>query len=560
MISKHVHYEAAHDNYGALARYIADAGHEGEKCLVSWSSGCAAEDDYELAILEAQATQSMNTRSQKEKTYHLLVSFRPEDEAKLTPDTFKAIEERFAAALGYTNHQRHCGVHKNTANLHMHVAYNMVYPERYTRHEPFRDYSIRDKLCRELEQEFGLAVDNGREQRQENALTCKAATLEAQTGQESFESYAKRHKDFILKGLSCADGWQDIHKSLATYGLSIKPHGNGLVIKDTHGDHAIKASTLDRALSATRLQEQFGEFQPDTCIDSVQEAFRYQAEPLHRSPERGELFAKYKAGIESRKSKLESIKQQEDEQARAIRQEWKSKRREIEASGINKRNRRNLLTLARKHEAEALAKNRLEAQQQREAIRREIPYTSWQAFLQHEAEQGSEIALAVLRSRKETAESEQAQEQKPPVKNWMERGNAYAASLAVKAEYTEKERVLQEWQDVSASTRKQLQDFLRMEQVTAEASAQGQDLGIIKRHVDGKGVVIFTLPSGGTIRDTGKEIFYSGQDQKTQEVAMRYAGKKWGKQVTVEQGRIIRREQFIENKKEAERKQLREVG
>jgi len=36
MISKHVHYEAAHDNYGTLARYIADAGHEGEKCLVSW--------------------------------------------------------------------------------------------------------------------------------------------------------------------------------------------------------------------------------------------------------------------------------------------------------------------------------------------------------------------------------------------------------------------------------------------------------------------------------------------------------------------------------------------
>lgn len=85
MISKHVHYEAAHDDYGALARYIADAGHEGEKCLASWCAGCAADDDYDLAIVEAQAVQSMNTRSQKEKTYHLLVSFRPEDEAKLTP-------------------------------------------------------------------------------------------------------------------------------------------------------------------------------------------------------------------------------------------------------------------------------------------------------------------------------------------------------------------------------------------------------------------------------------------------------------------------------------------
>ena len=125
MISKHVHYEAAHDNYGALARYIADAGHEGEKCLAFWCAGCAADDDYDLAIIEAQAVQSMNTRSRKEKTYHLLVSFRPEDEARLTPEAFKAIEERFAAALGFSEHQRHCGIHKNTNNIHMHIAYNM---------------------------------------------------------------------------------------------------------------------------------------------------------------------------------------------------------------------------------------------------------------------------------------------------------------------------------------------------------------------------------------------------------------------------------------------------
>ena len=69
MISKHVPYEAAHDNYGALARYIADAGHDGEKCLASWCAGCAANDDYDLAIIEAQAVQSMNTRSQKERVF-----------------------------------------------------------------------------------------------------------------------------------------------------------------------------------------------------------------------------------------------------------------------------------------------------------------------------------------------------------------------------------------------------------------------------------------------------------------------------------------------------------
>lgn len=162
MISKRIDRKPANDNYGNLAAYIAAADHEGEKSLMRWAQGCWAGDDYDLAVREVKDTQALNTRTKKEKTYHLVISFRPEDEAKLTPKVFKAIEERFAATLGYSEHQRHCGVHKNTANLHMHVAYNMIHPEKLTRHEPFRDFHARDRLCRELEKEFGLFVDNGR--------------------------------------------------------------------------------------------------------------------------------------------------------------------------------------------------------------------------------------------------------------------------------------------------------------------------------------------------------------------------------------------------------------
>ena len=556
MISKHVPYEAAHDNYGALARYIADASHEGEKCLASWCAGCAADDDYELAIVEAQAAQALNTRSQKEKTYHLLISFRPEDEAKLTPEAFRAIEERFAAVLGYTEHQRHCGVHKNTGNIHMHIAYNMVHPERYARHEPFRDYATRDKLCRELEQEFGLSVDNGREQRQENALSHKAATIEAQTGQESFESYAKRHKPEIIPTLEQAQSWQDAHEALKTYGLTIKPHGNGLVIKDLHGEHAIKASALDRALSAKKLQERFGAYQPPESLEHVQEVFRYEAVPLHRSPERGKLFASYQEGIAARKTKLEAIKAQEDKQLAAIRQQWEAKRREIEHMSIAKRNRLNLLALAKKHEKEALTKAKLALLPEREAVRQETPYTSWQDFLKLEAVNGNEVALAVLRSRKEAIEPETALEPeqsppKAPAKDWSKHGLDYstqpAAHTEIRAEYTEKERELQERQDLSTSGKKTLQAFLRMEQITAEATAQGQALGKIESRIDGRGIVIFSLESGGTIRDTGKEIFYSSHDAKAKEVAALYAVKKWGKHISVKQGHILRQEREVES-------------
>jgi len=542
MISKHVAYEAAHDNYGALARYIADAGHEGEKCLASWSAGCLADDDYELAIVEAQAAQALNTRSQKEKTYHLLISFRPEDEARLTPEDFKAIEKRFAAALGFSEHQRHCGIHKNTNNIHMHVAYNMIHPDRHTRHEPFGDYAIRDRLCREIEREYGLTVDNGREQRRDNTLTPKAATIEAQTGQESFESYAKRHKDKILAVLQSAAHWQDLHEAMKAHGLGIKPHGNGLVIFDLHGKHAAKASTIDRSLSAKRLQERFGEFRPYRSLRQVQEFSRYQAAPLHRAMEqgeRGELFAKYKAGIETRKTRLEGVKEREEKQIAAIRREWAEKRREIENMSIHKRNRRNLLAFAKKREAEDITKTKLALLPEREAVRRDIPYTSWQYFLKLEAGNGNEIALAVLRSRKEAAAPETAPEQPtPPAKDWSRHGQEYAAKTAIRAEYAEKERELEERHGISGQTRKNLQAFLRMEQVTAEARAEGGELGEVKRRIDGKGIVIFTLESGGTIRDTGKEIFFSSHDPKAERIALRYAAKKWGKRVALEKDRI----------------------
>ena len=539
MISKHVHYEAAHDNYGALARYIADAGHEGEKCLASWCAGCTADDDYDLAIIEAQAVQEMNTRSQKEKTYHLLVSFRPEDEASLTPEAFKAIEERFAAVLGFSEHQRHCGIHKNTNNIHMHIAYSMIHPERLTRHEPFRDYATRDKLCRELEREYGLTVDNGREQRRENTLSYKAATIEAQTGQESFESYAKRHKGKILEALEGAAHWQDLHEALKAHGMGIKPHGNGLVVTDLHGQHTAKASTVDRVLSANRLQERFGEFRPYRSLRTIQELSRYQTVPLHRSPERGELYAKFKESIETRKDKLKAIKEHEDKQLAAIRQQWAAKRREIENMGIAKRNRLNLLTLARKHEAEALAKAKLAVLPEREAVHREVPYTSWQSFLKMEAGNGNEVALAVLRSLKEAVEVETAPEPPKPTKDWSRHGLDYTVKTAIRAEYAEKERELHERQDLSASGKKELQAFLRMEQVAAEAKAQGRDLGVIKHRIDGKGVVIFTLENGGSIRDAGKEIFFSAHDPKAEHAATIYAAKKWGKYLTVEKGRII---------------------
>lgn len=211
---------------------------------------------------------------------------------------------------------------------------------------------------------------------------------------------------------------------------------------------------------------------------------------------------------------------------------------EIEGMSIHKRNRRNLLALTRKHEKEAITKVKLAMLPEREAVCQEVPYTSWQDFLKLEAGNGNEVALAVLRSRKEAVEPEIAPDQtKAPAKDWSRHGQEYAAKTTIRAEYAEKERQLQEQTNLSASG-KELQVFLRMEQIAAEAHAEGTGRGDIKRRIDGKGIVIFTMDSGGTIRDTGKEIFYSVRDPKAEHVATLYAEKKWGKHIIVEKGCI----------------------
>lgn len=552
MISKRVFISAGNDNYARLAAYIADAGTHskqgGEKCLMNWCEGMLGGEDYAEGIAEAKDVQARNTRAAS-KTYHLVISFRPEDEEKLTPEVFKAIEARFASALGYTDHQRHCGVHKNTANLHMHVAYNMIHPEKYTCHKEFRDFWIRDKVCRAVEREFGLTVDHGIEQSSSDRSCAneKARQVEAHTGQQSFDSYAKGHREEILHSLEAATSWQDIHEALATRGMEIKPHGNGLVVKDRHSSrpaNAIKASALDRNLSLKKLEARFGTFQPPHNLEHVQERSRYTAAPLHRSPERGQLFAEYQAGIEARKATLQTVKDREDAALAAIRAEWAAKRRELERKNIAKKNLRRLLQIARKHEAEALAKAKLTFQEPRNATRQEIPFTTWNGFLQHKAEQGSEIALAVLRSIKQTV-AEEKEAAPPKAKDWSQHGREQF--LTARADHAAKERALLEREDIAAKSKTRLLAVLRMESLAAEKGLDG-----FRHTVDRKGAVIFTLSGGGVIREEGKELFFSAKNEAARRIALAYAQKKWGRGLIVDENRITR-----EPKREREKEQPR---
>jgi hypothetical protein len=523
MISRHIRIQPKHDRYIRLASYIAAIGpYEGrkQKPALAWCAGCAEGGDYAEGIAEVTDTQALNTRARNCKTYHLVVSFRPEDMIRLTPETLREIERRFAAVLGLDEHQRHCAFHVDTRNPHIQVAYNLIHPEKLTRHDPFQDYKERDKLCRDLEQEYGFAVDNGRgAARFKENETGKA--VEKQRGEQSFASYVLERREMLIHALD-AGTWQDFHKELFRHGLEIRLRGNGLVIKDRQGKQAVKASAVDRYFSLKKLEGRFGPFVPARDMEAW-ERERYQARPLHRSPERGNLFVEYTQGIEERKARLEAVKEREDAALADIRAQWAAKRKEIEHMLIAKKNRRHLLALARKHEAEAVAKTRLALGSERGAVRRDIPFTSWNGFLQDKAEQGSEIALAVLRSRKEAVAGEH---EAAPDRERARRDRAVQVG---------QERALLEREDVSDRGKQRLMAVLRMEAVAKDAGISG-----FRHRVDAKGAVIFSLSGGGVIRDEGRELFFTAGNDRGKGLALAYARKKWGRKVVLEGNRIVR--------------------
>ena len=110
-------------------------------------------DDLDLFIEDIESVQSMSN-AKSDKTYHLIVSFGAEERPDI--ETLKNINNELIDSLGYSKHQRLTVIHDDTDNLHMHIAINKINPEKYTIHEPFRDYKILSEKAMELENKYNL--------------------------------------------------------------------------------------------------------------------------------------------------------------------------------------------------------------------------------------------------------------------------------------------------------------------------------------------------------------------------------------------------------------------
>jgi hypothetical protein len=137
-------------SFKALINYIAFGLKGGKIVEKVQSCGVRNLDEIEAAALHMEATAVQNSRC-KYPALHFMISWREHE----TP-TDVQIEEAVRlslAELGLEECQAVWGLHKDTQNLHVHVAANRVHPDTYKAIDPAHGWTKNalEKACRKLE-------------------------------------------------------------------------------------------------------------------------------------------------------------------------------------------------------------------------------------------------------------------------------------------------------------------------------------------------------------------------------------------------------------------------
>jgi Relaxase/Mobilisation nuclease domain/Large polyvalent protein-associated domain 7 len=390
------------------AEYIMDTEGDGEK--LAWYRITHCESDVPaMAIAEILVTQSENTRTRSDKTYHLVISFR-EGESP-TREQLEDIEDTICAGLGLGEHQRISAVHQNTENLHLHIAINKIHPRNFRIIEPYYPYLKLDRLCQELEIKHGLEQDNRIGQGQGKG---KASEMEAHTGEQSLLSWIQEHLGESLKHIQeTGQSWQDVHALLAEHDLVMKPRGAGLVIVTADGKQGVKASAVDRGLSFKSLTDRFGEYQPPPQAkmeqkgQTAQNGNLYQRGPRERHPGANSLWIQYQtekeATFRAKANALQFLKGEQQQNSQKLKAWYREQRASVKANPkLSLKSKRALYQdLSQAMRADFVQQKKQNAEL-RQGIQSQFPALQWDQWLVQKAEQGNSQALAVLRSRQQT--------------------------------------------------------------------------------------------------------------------------------------------------------------
>ncbi len=384
---------------GKLVPYMLRGKGE-ERCtwyMAGNLEGLDRREDAELAVEVMEVLQKGNVRAKGNKTYHLVISFHPEDR-RLAPAELEDVVRRAVAAAGLGQHQYIAVRHSGQEHEHLHVAVNKIHPETLKIYHPYKAIPAFQALASILEQELGLhRVDRTRGRSQSH----RARDFEAHRSIESFSRWARRTIG-EAKGHDRIGSWPALHEELARFGVRLVRRGNGLAIVDaTRPNLACKASALGREWSKQRLCERYGEFVPgpefpQVARDRVQP---YEEQPLGRALDDG-LWREYREALDAARRHREELREAMASRIQAARaghaERFKLRHHALAAMPIPPREKRSLYkTLAFERKC---AERRLRATIKGwRAVAVDTHPGSWKQFLAERAARGDQRALRRLR-------------------------------------------------------------------------------------------------------------------------------------------------------------------
>ena len=222
----------------------------------------------EKAYLEMEGLSFENPRC-KNPVLHFILSWRDYESP-----TNEQVDEAVNIALkelDLQDCQALWALQSDTDNLHVHVAVNRISPETLKPIHPAGGWTKKalERASRKIEFLQGWEIEKtGRYEINSSGqifekkefsrpeISQKARDIEAHTGAESFERFAKRKAAEILE---TSKSWTELHEKLASKGFDFELKGNGAILK--YGDIAVKLSNISRQSSFSKLKQKFGEYQ-----------------------------------------------------------------------------------------------------------------------------------------------------------------------------------------------------------------------------------------------------------------------------------------------------------
>lgn len=214
---------------------------------------------------------AMECPKSKHPVQHWVASWHEGEQP--SPEQVEEFLDVFLAELGLQKHQVIAAVHRDTDNIHCHIAVNKVSSDTYKVVKPAKGWDIEaaHRTVAIVEHRQGwqsepngryTVLDSGQvarvgELESKPRKPSRAGDMERQTGRKSVATIAIEEAGELIRA---ADSWAGLHEALAARGMRYVKEGSGAKIY--LADQPVKASTAGHWCSLPKLTKRLGSFEP----------------------------------------------------------------------------------------------------------------------------------------------------------------------------------------------------------------------------------------------------------------------------------------------------------